>query len=163
MTRNLCKEVGTDNVRYQYNRFKNVILYDDIAEVQEYILQGKALSFLVDTQFNNDTVYVTVKNADTLGLHKVQFDDRQGEKQAHLFYSLPCVCTEAHLSFQNIRNIDFNVLCPCVGFSRKFEERKGQTYLYVCMSSDWLYRKKGGAFTLPSFDRSVEEYFNTYK
>ena len=163
LTRNLCKEVGNDNVRYEYNRFKNVILYDDIAEVQEYITQGKALSFLVDTQFNNDTVYVVVKHADTVGLHKVQFDDIQGEKLAHLFYSFPCVCTEAHLSFQNIRNIDFNVLCPCVGFSRKFEERKGQTNLYVCMSSDWLYRKKGGAFTLPSFDRSIEEYFNIYK
>ena len=94
--------------------------------MQEYITQGKALSFLVDTQFNNDTVYVVVKHADTVGLHKVQFDDIQGEKLAHLFYSFPCVCTEAHLSFQNIRNIDFNVLCPCVGFSRKFEERKGQ-------------------------------------
>ena len=162
LMRNLYKEVQIDTERSSYTRFKRFIVYDNIEAVRNKLHDGNALSLLKESQFNNGTVYVAIKGTNGICLHKLFFDDRNGETVYHMFYARVSVDRNIYLTYTQMKDIDFAVFCPCLGLSRDLLDDNQQSKRYACIGSDWLYRIKGGSFTLPTLSSSIEQYINEF-
>ena len=156
---NLYKEVNVESEAIRYDRFKALIIYDNIEHVNNVIREGGPLSLLKDSQLIKATVYVGIKHVNDIRLHEVIFDDRNGQNICCLFYASIRVKLSNDLAYPSTKDINYDVFCPCVGLSLNAED---ETKHYTCLSSDWLYRSKEGSFTLPSLNSSIAFFVNTF-
>ena len=156
---NLYKEVNTTNEGVSYDRFKPFVIYDNIEHVNNVIADGGPLSLLKNSQLSKGTVYVAVKGVNSISLHEVIFDDQNGQHASFLFYATIRLMLSDHLSYSSSKDINYEVFCPCLGISLNIEE---DNKYYTCLSSDWLYRGKGGSFKLPSLNTSVGSFLNQF-
>ena len=79
-----------------------------------------------------------------------------------MFYACVTVDSKIYLTYTQMKDIDFAVFCPCLGLSRDLKDDNKQSKRYACIGSDWLYRIKGGSFTLPILSSSIEQYINEF-
>ena len=107
-------------------------------------------------------VYVAIRGTNGICSHKLYFDDRNGETVYCMLYACITVNSKIHLTYAQMKDIDFAVFCLCLGLSRDLPDDKQQLKRYACNNSDWLYRIKGGSFTLPTLSLSIEQYISNF-
>ena len=158
----LYKEVNVEDDMSRYSRFKPIVVYDNFEHLESIVRNGGPLSLLKESQFNTDVVYAVVKGNDSITLHEVMFNDRKGQYIDFFFYASIAINGNVHGLYRSMKDINYDVMRPCLGIARDITEYNCLFKYYACFSNDWVYRKKGGKFVLPSLNSTIEQYINTY-
>ena len=91
------------------------------------------------------------------------FHDRQGQYNCFLFYATIRINSQIHVTYSSSKDINYGVFQKCLGISRDNDEMSTAYKYYACVSNEWLYRNKGGSFSLPVLNTTIEQYINTYR